>query len=86
MVTLNKHTIRFVFNSYSSEKKYKTTVSTFMVFPYATKDPKGINSRACFSRARFKAEMVYTVAKNRDDFHCMQMTLMMTMRSILDDD
>ena len=34
----------------------------------------------------FLAETVETVDKNRHDFHCMQMSLVMSMRFIFNDD
>jgi len=34
----------------------------------------------------FLAETVETGDKNRDDFHCIQMSLVMSMRFIFDDD
>ena len=34
----------------------------------------------------FLAETVEPGIKNRDDFHCMQMSLVMSMRFIFDDD
>ena len=34
----------------------------------------------------FQAKTVETVKKNRDDFHCTQMSLVMSMRFVFDDD
>ena len=52
-----------------------------LLFFFHVSVPKGSSESQAFL-----AKTVETVKKNRDDFHCTQMSLVMSMRFVFDDD
>ena len=59
-------------------ERNSTNVSVFF-FPSVR-----LKKRVCYQA--FLTDIVETEDKNRDDFHCMQMSLVMSMRVIFGDD